>query len=142
MKLIQNTHLVFVGISLLTVFLSLLFSSFYLIQQSQLKHKKIVLLFSKLPSLEALDRYVIRCLIFGAIAVSILLITGIYLAHVEWKNDWIQDRKFIVAIATWVWFIVTILLRFKLGFRGEKFFYSILVGMIFLVICCLLAWMV
>jgi len=139
---IQYTHLTFVGISLLLVFLSLLFSAFYLIQQWQLKHKKIMPVFSKLPSLELLDWYVIRCLVFGAFAVSVLLINGIYLAHLEWRNDWIRDQKFIVAIATWVWFIFTVLLRFRFGIRGERFFYFILIGMGFLIASCLVAWMV
>lgn len=140
--MIQYSHLTFVGISLVLVLVSLLFSLFYLIQQWQLKHKKILPIFSKLPSLELLDRYVIQCLLLGSLSVAILLVTGIYLAHVEWKNDWTKDQKFIVAIATWVWFIFTIFLRFKLGIRGERFFYSILVGMGFLLASCLVAWMV
>jgi ABC-type uncharacterized transport system permease subunit len=139
---IQHVHLFFVGVSLLAVVLSLLFSFFYLIQQSQLKHKKNFTLLSRLPSLETLDHYVIRCLMVGAVSLSVLLVTGIYLAHMEWHNDWIHDQKFIVAICTWVWVLFTLFLRFKMGIRGGKFFYSILVGLVFLVVSCLVAWMV
>jgi hypothetical protein len=89
-----------------------------------------------------LDRYVIKCLLFGSTSVAILLVTGVYLAHMEWKNDWIRDQKFMIAIATWFWFVFTIFLRFRLGIRGEKFFYSILIGMGFLIASCLVAWMV
>ena len=139
---IQYCHLTFVGISFVLVFVCLLFSLFYLIQQWQLKHKKILPIFSELPSLELLDRYVIRCLLLGSLSIAILLFTGIYLAHVEWKNDWTKDNKFIFAIATWVWFVITIFLRFKLGIRGERFFYSILIGMGFLLASSLVAWLV
>lgn len=139
---IQHLHLFFVGLSLVTVFLSLMFSSFYLTQQWQLKHKKNFLIFSKLPSLEALDRYVVRCLILGAISMFVLVVTGIYLAHIEWNRDWLQDEKFIVAILTWVWSIFILMLRYKWGMRGEKFFYSILMGMLFLIASCLVAWVV
>lgn len=139
---LQQIHLVFVGISLFTVAGSLLFSFFYLIQQSQLKHKRMMLMFSRLPSLERLDKYVIRGLIVGSVSLLVLLITGVYLAHLEWRNDWIKDQKFIVAIATWIWVLFTLFLRFTLGVRGEKFFYSIFVGMLFLIASCLIAWMV
>lgn len=141
-SLIQQIHLFFVAVSLITVFFSLLFSFFYLIQQSQLKHRKSISMLSRLPSLERLDHYVIRCLVVGAVSLSVLLITGIYLAHSVWKNDWIHDQKFIVAIATWIWIAITLFLRFRLGVRGEKFFYSILIGMLFLLASCLIAWMV
>ncbi|MEZ4846460.1 MAG: cytochrome c biogenesis protein CcsA [Bdellovibrionota bacterium] len=140
--MIQHIHLAFVAISLLLVFISLSFSLFYLVQQWQLKHKRMLPLFSHLPSLERLDKYVVRCLILGAASLSILLVTGIYLAHIEWKSDWTQNKKFIVALATWIWFLFTLLLRFRLGYRGEKFFYSILVGLGFLIASCLMAWMV
>jgi ABC-type uncharacterized transport system permease subunit len=139
---IQYTHLFFVAISFLVVLLSLVFSISYLAQQWQLKHKRMLPILAHLPSLERLDRYVVRSLILGSVALSILLITGIYLAHSEWKRDWIHDQKFIVAIATWVWFQFTLLLRFRLGSRGESFFYSILVGMGFLIASSLIAWMV
>lgn len=139
---IEKLHLVFVFIALITVVLSLVFSFLYLIQQWQLKHKKNVSLGFRLPSLESLDRYVIRCLVLGSISLSVLLVSGILLAHLVWKNDWIRDQKFIVAMVTWVWFVFTLFLRFKLGMRGEKFFYSILIGLVFLVISCFLARMV
>lgn len=142
MNIIQQTHLVFVAISLLTVFLALLFSIFYLLQQWQLKHKRMLPLFSSLPSLERIDKYVVRCLILGFASLSVLLVTGIYLAHKEWNSDWMQNDKFIAAIATWVWVLFTLFLRFRLGSRGEKFFYSILIGMLFLVASCTIAWMV
>ncbi|MCC7460576.1 MAG: cytochrome c biogenesis protein CcsA [Proteobacteria bacterium] len=142
MSLIQKTHLIFVAISLLLVSLSLMFSVFYLTQQWQLKHKRMLPLFSHLPSLERIDKYVVRFLILGAVSLSVLLVTGIYLAHLEWQSDWIQNEKFIAAIATWVWVLFTLFLRFRLGFRGEKFFYSILIGMFFLIASCTIAWMV
>lgn len=136
---IQHLHLFFVALSLVSVFFSLLFSAFYLTQQWQLKNKKNIALFSKLPSLESLDRYVVRCLIVGSISMCVLVITGIYLAHIEWNRDWLQDEKFIVAILTWIWSIFTLVLRYKFGLRGEKFFYSILMSMLFLVASCLVA---
>lgn len=139
---IQHVHLFFVGISLVSIFASLTFASFYLIQQGQIKNKKNTLLFSRLPSLEALDRYVMRSLIIGSISMSVLVVTGIFLAHVEWHRDWMHDEKFILAVLTWAWSIFTLLLRFKLGLRGERFFYSILIGMLFLVASCLIAWVV
>ncbi len=140
--LLQTIHFSFVVISLVSVLFSLLFSFFYLIQQSQLKHKQIIALFSKLPSLEKLDRYVIRGLIVGAISLFVLLVTGITLAHLEWKYQWYKEQKFIVAIFTWVWVLLTLFLRFQLGLRGKKFFYTILIGVLFLIASCLLAWMV
>ena len=140
--MIQNIHLAFVALSLVFVFMSLLFSLFYLVQQWQLKNKRILPIFARLSSLERLDKYVVRCLVLGSISLSILLVTGIYLAHTEWQKDWIHDGKFIVAIATWIWFLFTLFLRFRMGLRGEKFFYSILVGMGFLIASCLIAWMV
>lgn len=140
--LLQTIHFSFVVISLVSVLFSLLFSFFYLIQQSQLKHKQIIALFSKLPSLEKLDRYVIRGLIVGAISLFVLLVTGITLAHLEWKYQWYKEQKFIVAIFTWVWVLLTLFLRFQLGLRCKKFFYTILIGVLFLIASCLLAWMV
>lgn len=139
---IQNLHLMFVGIALVTIISSLIFSAGYLLQQWQIKHKKNLPIVGRLPSLEALDHYVIRSLISGFFSVSILLISGILLAHLVWKKDWTQDEKFIVALSTWFWFLLTLTIRFKFGIRGEKFFYSILFGFFLLVASCTLAWMV
>jgi len=138
---VEHFHLLFVLISLLTVVFSLVFSSLYLIQQWRLKAKKNLTIADHLPSLEALDQYVIRSLILGFVSLSILLFSGILLAHLVWKNDWIHDEKFIVAICTWLWFAITLVLRFRMGIRGDKFFYTIFVGFILLVASCMMAWM-
>lgn len=138
---IQTLHLTFVAISCLAILLSLIFSSMYLIQQWQLKHKKNLVGFP-IPSLERLDHYAIRSLIACFVCLSILLVTGIFLAHLVWNNDWMRDEKFIIAICTWVWVLLTLAFRFKLGFRGEKFFYSVFFSFVLLIASCVVAWMV
>lgn len=138
---IQKLHLAFVGLSCFTIILSLIFSSLYLIQQRQLKHKKTIAILH-MPSLEKSDHYAIGSLIACFACLSTLLVTGILLAHLVWHNDWIRDEKFIIAICTWIWVLLTLVFRFRFGFRGEKFFYSLFFGFILLVASCVVAWMV
>jgi ABC-type uncharacterized transport system permease subunit len=140
---IKNIHLVFVAISILAAVLSMLFSALYLVQQWRLKKQKDQTGI-RLPSLERLDRLVVYSMITGAVSLSVLLVTGVFLAHVVWKdmeilNNWTKESKFIIPTITWFWLVLILFMRFRLGMRGEKFFYSSLVGLLLLTITCLIS---
>lgn len=92
----------------------------YLIQERQIRAKRFGMMFSRLPSLETLDRITEKCLKIGFPLLSLGIITGSIWADQAWGTYWSWDPK-----ETWsliVWFIYAALLHQRLttGWRGKK----------------------
>ena len=92
----------------------------YLLQEGQIKRKSFGLLYSRLPSLERLDRINYVCLVVGFPLMTLGLITGFAYAGAVWNSLWNWDPKEIFALITW--FIYAILLheRLAVGWRGRR----------------------
>ncbi|MFH1262807.1 MAG: cytochrome c biogenesis protein CcsA [Pseudomonadota bacterium] len=104
----------------------------YLVQQRELKSKHVGRLLALLPPLEVLDRTALRSMILGVVLLTIGNATGIYLAHVYWKTEWLSQKKFVFSMLTWWWFVISLGVRYLVGWRGGRFFALIVVGFIFL----------
>jgi cytochrome c-type biogenesis protein CcsB len=92
----------------------------YLLQERQIRKRRFGLLFSRLPSLETLDRITEKCLKIGFPLLSLGIITGSIWADQAWGTYWSWDPK-----ETWslvVWFLYAALLHQRLttGWRGRK----------------------
>lgn len=104
----------------------------FLIQQRELKSKKLGVLSSLLPSLEVVDRLVVQALVAGFVFLTAGIVSGIGLAHGLWSKEWFKDPKFISSSLTWIWYLVLLSVRYRLGWRGARFFFLIVIGFIFL----------
>lgn len=88
------------------------------------------------PSLETLHRWILRLFYAVLIVLTVLVVTGLILAHEAWESNWLLQPKLLVALATWLYFMVMFVIRRWKGFRGTRFFVWLIVGCI-LISCSL-----
>jgi len=92
----------------------------YLLQERQIKSKNFGHLYSRLPSLERLDRINYICLIAGFPLMTAGLVTGFAYASSVWRSPWSWDPKEIFALITWVIYAILLHERLAVGWRGRR----------------------
>jgi ABC-type uncharacterized transport system permease subunit len=101
----------------------------YLLQERQVKGKKFGPLFSRLPSLDALDRMVQRLVRAGFVVHTVALIAGTITASAIWKSAWSWDPQQIVSILVWLLYGTLVQLRHS-GWHGRRYAVLTLVGFV------------
>ena len=92
----------------------------YLLQERGLKHKKVIALFKRIPSLEALDRLNYVLLIWGFPLMTLGILTGSLWAGIYWGNYWSWDPRQISSGLAWIFYGVLLHGRITAGLRGKK----------------------
>jgi len=92
----------------------------YLIQEHQIKSKKIGVLYYRLPSLKLLDDINHYCLTIGFPLLTLGMITGSIWARYAWGSFWSWDAKQIWSLLTWVFYAVLLHGRINVGWRGRR----------------------
>ena len=111
------------GISLIAYgFLGLAFCGglMYLLQERELKSRKLGYFFSRLPSLEALDQLNSHCLAVGFAFLTLGMVTGIFLSKQAWGTYWRWNPKEVCSLIIWCIYLVQIHQRFTVGWRGRR----------------------
>ncbi len=121
----------FLGDALLGI--SACFAGMYLMQERQLKRKKIGALYYRLPPLDVLDRLSYRCISIGFPFLTLGILTGsIWLKSVQGGYiDW-QDGRQTATLLTWFLYAALLHGRLIAGWRGRRVAWMNIVG--FLVI--------
>jgi cytochrome c-type biogenesis protein CcsB len=104
----------------------------YLMQERQLKTKKMNMFYYILPSLEISDKINYKCLTFGFPMLTIGMITGAIWANSAWGTYWSWDPKETWSLITWFVYAAMLHGRLTVGWRGRKVAILSIVG--FLVI--------
>ncbi|MCZ6623846.1 MAG: cytochrome c biogenesis protein CcsA [Deltaproteobacteria bacterium] len=92
----------------------------YLLEEYQLKRKKMAVLHTRLPSLETLDRLNYVFLVWGFPLMTLGIITGSIQAHLHWGDYWSWDPRQITSAMTWLLYGVLLHGRITVGWRGKK----------------------
>ncbi|RMG60662.1 MAG: c-type cytochrome biogenesis protein CcsB [Deltaproteobacteria bacterium] len=92
----------------------------YLIQERQLKRKKLGPLMRRLPPLDVLDEINHRCLTFGFPLLTVGIITGAIWAEYAWGSYWSWDPKETWSLITWLLYAALLHGRLTVGWRGRK----------------------
>ncbi|PLX45600.1 MAG: c-type cytochrome biogenesis protein CcsB [Deltaproteobacteria bacterium] len=92
----------------------------YLIQERQLKKKKLGMLFHRLPNIEVLDEIGYRCLTIGFPFLTLGIITGAAWAQEAWGTYWSWDPKETWSLITWFIYAALLHGRMTVGWRGRK----------------------
>lgn len=92
----------------------------YLLQENQIKRKHFGVLYSRLPSLERLDKINYYCLVFGFPLMTAGLIVGFTYASTVWRSPWNWDPKEVSALITWVIYAILLHERLTVGWRGRR----------------------
>ncbi|NWG03201.1 MAG: c-type cytochrome biogenesis protein CcsB [Syntrophaceae bacterium] len=100
----------------------------YLIQEHQLKSKKIGAMTKRLPSLNLLDDLSYQSLKFGFPLLTLGIITGAVWAEYAWGRYWGWDPKETWSLITWFLYAALLHQRLTVGWRGRKAAIMAIVG--------------
>lgn len=92
----------------------------FLIQERQLKRKRMGMLFHRLPSLEALDRVNFVAIGIGFGLLSIGLALGFLGAKTLLGHWWTGDPKEYLTVALWGSYLTLWLVRLRATLRGRR----------------------
>ena len=119
------------------LFVSLVASTLYLIQERRLKSKTLRAARIKLPPLDILDRIALKSLLFGLPCMTAGLLIGSFLAQIAYGATYFRDPKILLAFAMWLAFVGMIYIRRHSGLRGRRAVY--LSSFVFMVVLCVWA---
>jgi len=114
------------------LFLSLVASLLYLIQERRLKQKRAERPHGRLPPLETLDQIALNALRFGLPCMTAGLLIGSVLALQTTGPAFFADPKVLLSLALWVAYVLMIFIRRHSGLRGRRAVY--LSGFVFVVV--------
>ncbi len=106
------------GVSLFAI--AALVAVMYLLQEREVKGKRFGALFSRLPSLAALDQLNQRLVRFGFVVYTLALLTGSGMAKVVWKSAWQWDPQQVSSLVIWLLYGGMVQLRHT-GWHGRRF---------------------
>ena len=106
----------------------------YLLQESQIKRKRLGTLYNKLPSLETLDSINHFALICGFTFMTAGMITGAIYAQVALGSYWRWDPKEVCSLLAWTFYAVLLHERLAVGWRGRRAALLSLFGFLVLVL--------
>jgi ABC-type uncharacterized transport system permease subunit len=98
----------------------------YLLQERELKRKRLGGVFRRLPPLEVLDRYSYRCVALGLPALTLGIVAGLFVSAraTSGAGAWQQY----VALGVWAIFAGVLLLRVVAGWLGRRGAFGTLLG--------------
>lgn len=99
----------------------------YLLQEREVKGKRFGALFSRLPSLDALDRMVQRLVRAGFVVHTVALVAGTITATAIWKSAWSWDPQQVVSLVVWILYGAMVQLRHS-GWHGRRYAVLTLLG--------------
>jgi len=100
----------------------------YLIQERQLKSKKMGAITKRLPALEILDDLNYQSLTFGFPLLTLGIVTGAIWAEYAWGRYWNWDPKETWSLITWFFYAAMLHQRLTVGWRGRKAAIMAIVG--------------
>ncbi|MCX5909634.1 MAG: c-type cytochrome biogenesis protein CcsB [Deltaproteobacteria bacterium] len=113
-----HVSLAFLGNALFT--LGFAAGVMYLIQEWQIKSKKIGAFYRRLPTLKVLDDLNYRCLTVGFPLLTLGIISGSVWAESAWGSYWSWDPKETWSLITWFLYAALLHARLSAGWRGRK----------------------
>lgn len=95
-------------------------SLIYLLQERHLKHKNMIALMRRFPSLESLDRVNYMLLVWGFPFMTLGILTGSLWAAIAWGSYWSWDPRLIASGLVWLFYGALLHGRITAGLRGKK----------------------
>ena len=92
----------------------------YLIQERQIKTKRLGAFYSRLPSLNILDSINYYAISYGFLLLTIGMITGSIVAQGAHGSYWRWDPKEVWSMITWLCYAALLHQRMAVGWRGRR----------------------
>lgn len=109
---------VFAGDALLAI--AFLASVMYLLQERQIKQKRLGSIYSRLPSLATLDHINYASILYGFPFLTIGMITGSIYAQVALGSYWQWDPKEVWSLVLWLFYAALLHQRLAVGWQGRR----------------------
>ncbi len=104
----------------------------YLLQDFNLKNKRLGHVFERLPSLETADRAMRRQIAFAFTIFTVSVLTGVRLAHfASWQAELLKDPKIITVLLTWLLYAGLLAFCAYSRRHGKRIAQLILIGLFF-----------
>ena len=113
-------HVMMILLGYAALLLTAVASIFYLIQERQLKRKRAITFFKRLPPLGTLDTLITNSMSFGFVFITLGVVAGSTWAFIESGTGWISDPRIALAFITWGFYLAMVFLRATAGWRGRK----------------------
>lgn len=104
----------------------------YLLQEREVKGKRFGALFSRLPSLDSLDRLNQRLVRLGFVLFTVAILAGAMTAKVVWKTPWSWDPQQVTSLVVWFLYGAMVQLRYT-GWHGRRYALLTLVGFVIVI---------
>lgn len=104
----------------------------YILQEREMKVKRFGALFSRLPSLDTLDRLTQRLVVLGFLVFTVALATGALVAKGVWKSAWQWDPQQVSALVVWLLYGGLAQLRHT-GWRGRRYAWITVAGFLLVI---------
>lgn len=107
----------------------------YLVQDHNLKHKRLGPVFHRLPALETLDELMSRQVGFAFVMLTISIVLGFVVAQFSGAGGqvWLTDPKVVATAGTWALYAVLVHMRASAGRHGKGVALVTILGF-----CCVL----
>lgn len=109
---------IFMGNALFAI--AFLAAIMYLIQERNIKQKKLGSFYARLPSLATLDSINHYCLLYGFPLLTAGMITGSIYAQYVLGTYWQWDPKEVWSLITWLFYAALLHERLTVGWRGRR----------------------
>jgi ABC-type uncharacterized transport system permease subunit len=113
-------HIATVLIGYAALLIAAVASVYYLLQERQLKRKRLDLSSNQLPPLGTLDRIINQAMNAGFVFITVGTVTGVVWAFIESGTSWILNPEIGFFLFTWVFYLAMIFLRVSAGWRGRR----------------------
>lgn len=109
---------IFIGDGLLAI--AFLAAVMYLIQENQIKQKRLGPIYSRLPSLATLDQINYYAILYGFPFLTIGMITGSIYAQYALGSYWRWDPKEVWSLISWLFYAALLHERLAVGWQGRR----------------------
>ena len=105
----------------------------YLLQEREIKSKRMGAVFRRLPSLNVLDTMNYYCLTLGFPLMTLGIVTGMYYAQITLGHFWRWDPKEVWSGILWLFYAALLHQRLTVGWQGRRAAIMAIIG--FSVLC-------
>ena len=125
-------HVLFMIIAYASFTIAFIASLFHVLLDKEIRRKKLGFFFSRLPSLELLDKMNLTAVVLGFIFATAGMLWGFMMAFHVWQVAFPLDAKFISFVLIWAIYLFLIIARTRLGWRGKRSAWISIVGFAFI----------
>lgn len=127
-------HLLCAWLSYAAFLTAFIAGALFLIQEHQIKRKRMGFLFHRLPSLEALDRLNFQAIGLGWALLSVGIVLGLGEARGRLGHWWTGDAKEVLTVALWATYLLLWVVRLRSTLRGRRVALLSVVGFVLVVV--------